>query len=353
MPHPAYERKLTPHATAVQYPSLTEGCRMAMRSLSPQLSTPHYGIFAVTCEFFMFTQHNLNRSPFVWIRFRPAHVIHGYLEFTHGYVYEHPHSISQMAFNLKNITLAWYISAQLRFRAPRLDIEQVLVSSSAGLALNDTLGLVLLMDAKAFRYRITQIFLTKDVSVQWTGRLQMVVSLRENRMWEGGPKLRRRRPREVASRTKWKRWSPSTAPIGIIATIPQARGSKGNVYGPDLRCTKEGVLERWKIVHSSKEKDACPFKLDVWNDQAEELYRNNPTDSWLCLPQKMIKICSGIRPFQSDEESETPPSQISWNCLAKFHFNMCKTHRDMSELVVKIENCPKEQFSRLCLQYSP
>ncbi|KAF8189559.1 hypothetical protein K438DRAFT_1936035, partial [Mycena galopus ATCC 62051] len=155
IPHPAYKRQCTP----IDSSRISNANAMPYRSDErPRLFTPHYGIFAVTWRYFTSARSDS------WIHFRPAHVIDGHLEFDQEYVYDHPHPISRITTGVSGT----YVLLQARptgeesylglvhfcatpiphtsFR--KLDIDQALVSSCAEFALDDALGLVLLMDAE-------------------------------------------------------------------------------------------------------------------------------------------------------------------------------------------------------------
>jgi hypothetical protein len=120
---------------------------------------PHYGIFAVTGRAFHFGQ-SLNPSM-QFIHFWPGRTAQGNLEFGQVHLYEHPHDIRKMAVGASGtyvLLLATDVERYLgllHFSATpephttfrKLDIGNVFLASCSQIALDDSLGLVFVVDA--------------------------------------------------------------------------------------------------------------------------------------------------------------------------------------------------------------
>ncbi|KAJ6451316.1 hypothetical protein C8R45DRAFT_91801 [Mycena sanguinolenta] len=130
--------------------------------LAPQIVVPHYGIFAVTCRSFTYDSR---LEGFALIHFRAAYAksIQEDLEFRQGMIYKHHHYIHAMALGLSGtyvLILARDLNRKkgylglVHFSATpvpsttfrKLDVDGALVASCAKIALDDALGLVLLLD---------------------------------------------------------------------------------------------------------------------------------------------------------------------------------------------------------------
>ncbi|KAJ7887694.1 hypothetical protein B0H13DRAFT_1888738 [Mycena leptocephala] len=119
---------------------------------------PHYGIFAVTGRSFTFGQ---SPTPAMYlIHFWPGRVVHGNIEFGQVHLYEHVHHIHQMVVSASGtyvLLLATDVERYLGLvhfsAAPephttfrKLDIGNVFLESCTQIALDDSLGLVFVVD---------------------------------------------------------------------------------------------------------------------------------------------------------------------------------------------------------------
>ncbi|KAF7371314.1 F-box domain-containing protein [Mycena sanguinolenta] len=163
--HPISDREIVitntfPTSTfPTQYPSDIE---ISIRT-SPQVLLPHYGIFAVTCRSFTC---NFRTDCFSMIHFRPAHAksVEDDLEFSQGAVYKHHDHIYDMAAGISGTYVLVRVRVANQFEESylglvhfsgaavphitfrKLDVDGKLVASCAKIALDDALGLVLLLD---------------------------------------------------------------------------------------------------------------------------------------------------------------------------------------------------------------
>jgi hypothetical protein len=122
----------------------------------PQVFVPDYGIFAVTSRSF-----TLEAAHRTFIHFWTGHAIHGDLELSQGCVYEHPQSIVRMAVGASGTYVLLLIGSWRRgeslglvhFEATpvphttfrKLDVGDAPLHSCVQIALDDALGLVLLV----------------------------------------------------------------------------------------------------------------------------------------------------------------------------------------------------------------
>lgn len=160
IPHPASGRRGadTPPTSggssfALQYPYK----EMAHIAHGTRVFVPRYGIFAVTCRSFM-----LHPADHTFLHFRPGRVIHGDLELRQGCVYEHHQPIFRLAVGSSGTYVLLLIGSQHRERflglvhfeetpVPhttfrKLDVGDVSLHLCDQIALDDALGLVLLVD---------------------------------------------------------------------------------------------------------------------------------------------------------------------------------------------------------------
>ncbi|KAJ7816399.1 hypothetical protein B0H13DRAFT_2380422 [Mycena leptocephala] len=125
---------------------------------APRVFVPHYGIFAVTGGSFTFGQ---SPTPAMHlIHFWPGRIAHGNIEFGQVHLYEHVHHIHQMVVGASGtyvLLLATEVERYLGLvhfsAAPephttfrKLDIGNVFLESCTQIALDDSLGLVFVVD---------------------------------------------------------------------------------------------------------------------------------------------------------------------------------------------------------------
>ncbi|KAJ7828308.1 hypothetical protein B0H13DRAFT_1917160 [Mycena leptocephala] len=124
----------------------------------PRVFVPHYGIFAVTGRSFTFGQ-SLTPTMHL-IHFWPGRAVHANIEFGQVHLYEHVHHIHQMVVSASGtyvLLLATDVERYLGLvhfsAAPephttfrKLDIGNVFLESCTQIALDDSLGLVFVVD---------------------------------------------------------------------------------------------------------------------------------------------------------------------------------------------------------------
>ncbi|KAJ7308679.1 hypothetical protein DFH08DRAFT_899913 [Mycena albidolilacea] len=163
IPHPASDRRRITTDTAptsggtsfaLQYPG--QGKWTGCVERGPQVFVPDYGIFAVTCRSFTF-----EAAYTTFIHFRPGRAIRGDLELSQGCVYEHPQSIARMAVGASGTYVLFLVRQRhqesylglVHFDATpiphttfrKLDVGDAPLHSCVQIALDDALGLVLLV----------------------------------------------------------------------------------------------------------------------------------------------------------------------------------------------------------------
>jgi hypothetical protein len=162
IPHPVSDcRRVTDTAPtsggtsfALQYPG--QGKWTGCVERGPQVFVPDYGIFAVTCRSFTF-----EAAHTTFIHFRPGRAIRGDLELSQGCVYEHPQPIARMAVGASGTYVLFLVRQRhqesylglVHFDATpvphttfrKLDVGDAPLHSCVQIALDDALGLVLLV----------------------------------------------------------------------------------------------------------------------------------------------------------------------------------------------------------------